>query len=110
MSRSVSLQSNVAAQAKYNVEVVPKNSSSYEFTISAVGENSREIFKKTSDGEYSNVTTSLIQVRISKYAPELNYYSFCILNLRNDNLDVTFKLLTGLELMELEILPNKTDN
>jgi hypothetical protein len=43
-------------------------------------------------------------------APELNYYSFCVHNLCEQDLRTNFTLKTGLDLMEFEVLPNKADN
>ena len=93
----------LAAQAKYVVEIIPDDRSRYEFAIRTTGDNAQDIFVKETTGDHE-------QIRLSKFAPEQNYYSFCTRNLLDVPLRISFKLQTGLELMELEVLPDKTDN
>lgn len=44
-----------AAQAKYNVEVVPDDRSRYEFSIRTTGESARDIFVKETSGDMEPV-------------------------------------------------------
>ena len=93
---------HLAHAAKYSVEVTPMDLSEYEFFIQMV-ESEEFIFTKTSQHNMDPII-------VSKFAPQANYYGFCIKNLVSKPMNAIFKLESGIELMELSLLPNHSDN
>lgn len=46
---------------------------------------------------------------IHKLAPSESTYSYCLRNIDNDKLKLSVSIQSGLELMEFELLPDKSD-
>jgi hypothetical protein len=58
---------------------------------------------------YRQAKTNFEAFNIHKLAPADSTYSFCIRNIDNEDMKISTNIQSGLELMEFELLPDKSD-
>ncbi len=91
------------SQQKYSVDVSPRTSGKYEVEISNM------IDGKWSSVYYRQAKTEFETFNIHKLAPADSTYSFCIRNIDDSTMKINANIQSGLELMEFELLPDKSD-
>ena len=94
----------VESQQKYSIDVVPKDEGKYEVEVSSMIEGKwNSVFYKQSKNVFETFN-------IHKLAPTESTYSFCIRNIDNNRMKLKVNIQSGLELMEFELLPDKSDS
>lgn len=84
--------------------MVPRNDGKYEVEVSNMIEGKwNSIFYKQSK-------SSLETFNIHKLAPSESTYSFCIRNIGDARMKLKVNIQSGLELMEFQMLPDKSDS
>jgi hypothetical protein len=84
--------------------VVPRGQGKYEVEVSNMLEG------KWNSVFYRQAKTTFEHFNIHKLAPTESTYSFCVRNIDNDKVKLSVNIQSGLELMEFEMLPNKSDS
>lgn len=59
---------------------------------------------------YKQAKAAFETFNVHKLAPSESTYSFCLRNIDDDKLKLNVNLQSGLELMEFELLPDKSDS
>lgn len=83
--------------------MVPRSSGNYEVEVSNMIEG------KWNSVYYKQSKTEFETFNIHKLAPADSTYSFCIRNIDDDTMKLNVNIQSGLELMEFELLPDKSD-
>lgn len=83
---------------------MPKNEPKYELEIS----------QSDNKGGWKNIYYKMTSVgyermEVHKLAPASTTYSLCIKNIQRELLRISLKFQSGVELMEFELLPDKSD-
>lgn len=92
------------AQQKFSIDTTPKTEGNYEVEVSNMVEGKwNSIFYRQS----KNVMEPF---NIHKLAPIDSTYSFCIRNIDDARMKLNVNIQSGLELMEFEMLPDKSDS
>ena len=95
---------HLESHQKYSVDVKPANDGKYEVEVSNMIEG------KWNSIYYKQTKSSLESISIHKLAPSESTYSFCIRNIDTSRIKLKTSIQSGLELMEFELLPDKTDS
>jgi hypothetical protein len=92
-------------QQKYSIDTRPRlPGGKYEVEVS-----------RMADGRWSSLYHKQAQnvmenFNIHKLAPADSTYSFCLTNMEDKRINLTLNIQSGLELMEFEMLPDKSDS
>ena len=92
------------SQQKYSVDATPRTSANYEVEITNnVDGKWNTVFMKQTETPYESIS-------VHKFAAQASTYSICIKNTERDYLRLGLGIQSGLELMEFELLPDKSDS
>ncbi len=91
------------SQQKYAVDLAPQGSGNYEVEVSNMLDG------KWNSVHFKQTKTPFENVNIHKLAPTESTYSYCIRNIHGEKQTFNVSIQSGLELMEFELLPAKSD-
>lgn len=93
----------IESQQKYSIDAIPRTSGKFEIEVSNMIEG------KWNSVYYKQAKTEFEAFNIHKLAPADSTYSFCIRNIDDNSMKINVNIQSGLELMEFELLPDKSD-
>jgi hypothetical protein len=92
------------AQQKYTLDVKPRSPGKYEVEVSRMVDGGwSSLYRKQTQ-------TGLESLNLHKLAPSDSTYSFCFSNTDEKRIALALNIQSGLELMEFEMLPDKSDS
>lgn len=95
---------HLEAQQKYTLDVKPRSPGKYEVEVSRMADGGwSSLYRKQTQ-------TGLESLNLHKLAPSDSTYSFCFSNTDEKRIALALNIQSGLELMEFEMLPDKSDS
>jgi hypothetical protein len=97
------LSLHLESQQKYSIDVTAQGQGLYEVEVSnMVAGQWNSVHYRQSKNPYESIN-------IHKLAPSESTYSYCLRNQGSEKIKLQVAMQSGLELMELELLPGKSD-